>query len=209
MAWAWEDSGSRSLSKHQACVRPLELSGGQDSLILSIGSGHGAGPHSRLPISAKLVEREAFLENANWVYQQAVVGNIFRGQAGDKPSKQQVQALTLNGLGWNGGISSPTRSLAAHAWWNLSPDAAPTLFNNLSEIHQTDDQIRELFQLARANSTGDGLPCKAHPNHQHHRYQVNNGRPFRIRCCMHGCYHKLQRAAIIHWIAELGQLQCG
>ncbi|RSH83632.1 hypothetical protein EHS25_005536 [Saitozyma podzolica] len=138
-------------------------------------------PHSRLPISAKLVEREAFLENANWVYQQAVVGNIFRGQAGDKPSKQQVQALTLNGLGWNGGISSPTRSLAAHAWWNLSPDAAPTLFNNLSEIHQTDDQIRELFQLARANSTGDGLPCKAHPNHQHHRYQVNNGQPFRIR----------------------------
>ncbi|GFZ50325.1 hypothetical protein JCM24511_08082 [Saitozyma sp. JCM 24511] len=165
----------------------------------------GDGPHSRLPISAKLVEREAFLENANWVYQQAVVGNVFRGQAGDKPSKQQVQTLTdiLNALGWNGGIRSPTKSLAAHAWWNLSPDAAPTLFNNFSEIYQTDDQIRALFQLARANSTGDGLPCKAHPDHQHHRYQVNNGQPFRIRCCMHGCYHKLQPAAIIHWIAEL------
>jgi hypothetical protein len=106
------------------------------------------------------------------VYQQAVVGNIFRGQAGDKPSKQQVQALTdiLNALGWNGGIRSPTKSLAAHAWWNLSPDAAPTLFNNLSEIYQTDDQIRALFQLARAHSTGDGLPSKNHPNDQHHRY---------------------------------------
>jgi hypothetical protein len=79
----------------------------------------------------------------------------------------------------------------------------PTLFNNRSEIYQTDDQIRRLFQLARANSNGDGLPCKAHPNNIHHRYQVNNDQPFRIRCCMHGCYHKLQRAAIIHWIAEL------
>ena len=81
--------------------------------------------------------------------------------------------------------------------------AVPTLFSTLSEIYQTDDQIRVLFQLARANSTGDGLPCKNHPNDQDHRYQDNNGQPFRIRCCMHGCYHKLQRAAIIHWIAEL------
>jgi hypothetical protein len=97
--------------------------------------GLGDGPHSRLPISAKLVERKAFLENANWVYQQAVVGNVFRGQAGDKPSKQQVQALTdiLNALGWNGGIRSPTKSLSAHAWWNLSPDAAPTCSSLLEQ----------------------------------------------------------------------------
>jgi hypothetical protein len=152
-----------------------------------------------------VVERKTFLENANWVYQQAVLGKVFHGQAGDKPSKQQVQALTdiLNALGWNSGLRSPTKSLAASAWWNRSPTAVPTLFNVLSKNYQTDDQIRALFQLARANSTGDGLPCKAYPNNHHHRYQVNNGQPFRIRCCMHGCYHKLQRAAIIHWIAEL------
>lgn len=167
--------------------------------------GHGEGPHARHLLSAKVVKREAFLEIANWVHQQALSGKVFHGQAGDKPSKQQVQALTdiLNALGWNGGLRSPTKSLAAYAWWNMSAAAAPTLFNILSEIYQTDDQIRALFQLARANSASDGLPCKAHPNNRHHRYQVNNGQPFRIRCCMHGCYHKLQRAAIIYWIAEL------
>jgi hypothetical protein len=167
--------------------------------------GLGEGTHARHLLSAKVVDRAAFLENANWVHEQAVLGRVFQGQAGDRPTRQQLQALTdiLNALGWNGGLRSPTKSLAANAWWNMSPTAVPTLFNILSEIYQTDDQIKALFQLARANSTGDGLPCKAHPNNQHHRYQVNNGQPFRIRCCMHGCYHKLQRAAIIHWIAEL------
>jgi hypothetical protein len=145
--------------------------------------GLGEGPHARHLLSAKVVDRAAFLDNANWVYQQAVSGKVFQGQAGDRPSKQQVQALTdiLNALGWYGGIRSPTKSLAVSAW-NMSPTAVPTLFNILSEIYQTDDQIRALFQLARANSTGDSLPCKAHPNNQHHRYQVNNGQPFRIAC---------------------------
>jgi hypothetical protein len=157
------------------------------------------------PSSAKLVHREAFLENANWVYEQAVFAEVFQGQAGDRPTKRQLQALTdiLNALGWNCRLRSPTKSLAPDAWWNLSPTAVPTLFSTLSEVYQTDDQIRTLFQIARANSMGDGLPCKNHPNNQQHRYQVNNGRPFRIRCCMDGCYHRLQRAAIIHWIAEL------
>ncbi|GFZ44301.1 hypothetical protein JCM24511_02023 [Saitozyma sp. JCM 24511] len=140
----------------------------------------GEGPHARHPLSAKLAHREAFLDNANWVYEQAVLGKVFQCQAGDRPTKPQLQALTdiLNALGWNGGLRT------------------------LSEIYQTGDQ-RALFQLARANSTGDGLPSNNHPNDQHHRYQVNKGRPFRIRCCMDGCYHKLQRAAIVHWIAEL------
>jgi hypothetical protein len=151
--------------------------------------GLGEGPHAPHLLSAKVVDRAAFRENANWVHQQAVSSKVFRGQAGDKPSKQQIQALTdiLNALGWNGGFRSPTKSLKANAWWNMAPTAVPTLFNVLSEIYQTDDEIRALFQLARVNSTGDGLPCKAHPNDPSHRYQVNNSRPFRIRCCMHGC----------------------
>ncbi|RSH93591.1 hypothetical protein EHS25_006236 [Saitozyma podzolica] len=63
--------------------------------------GFGEGPHAKHLISAKLFKRVAFLENANWVYQQATLGKVFHGQAGDKPSKQQVQALTdiLNALG--------------------------------------------------------------------------------------------------------------
>ncbi|GFZ50315.1 hypothetical protein JCM24511_08071 [Saitozyma sp. JCM 24511] len=112
--------------------------------------GPSDGPHAQHLISAKVVERKTFLDNANWVYQQAVLGKVFHGQAGDKPSKQQVQALTdiLNTLGWNGGLHSPTKSQAAYTWWNTSAAAAPTLFNILSEIYQTDDQIRALFQLA-------------------------------------------------------------
>jgi hypothetical protein len=75
--------------------------------------GLGDGPHAQHLISAKLVEREAFLENAKWVYQQAVSAKVFQGQAGDKPSKKQVQALTdiLNALGLHGGLRSPTKSL--------------------------------------------------------------------------------------------------
>jgi hypothetical protein len=100
--------------------------------------GLGDGPHAQHLISAKLVEREAFLENANWVYQQAVLGKVFQGQAGDGPTKQQLQALTdiLNALGWNGGLRSPTKSLAPSAWWNMSATAVPTLFNVLSGSRQ-------------------------------------------------------------------------
>jgi hypothetical protein len=84
-----------------------------------------------------VVDRAAFLDNANWVHQQAISAKVFRGQAGDKPSKQQIQALTdiLNALGWYGGLRSPTKSLRPNAWWNMSPPAAPRLFNILSEIY--------------------------------------------------------------------------
>lgn len=167
--------------------------------------GQGDGPHAKHRLSAKVVERGAFLENANWVYQQAQLGGIFLGGHDIKPTRQQIQALTdvFNALGWNNGLRTATKSLAADAWWNSSPTSAPTLFGSLSQHYQTDEEIKELFQLARANSGTDGLPCKRQPEDRHHRYQVNSQQPFRIRCCVHGCYHKLQRAAIIHWIAEL------
>ena len=159
--------------------------------------------------SAKVVERKAFLENANWVYQQAQLGGIFLGGHDIKPSRQQIQALTdvFNALGWKNGLRTATKSLAADAWWNSSPTSAPTLFSNLIQHYQTDDEDKELFQLARANSGTDRLPCKRQPEDRHHQYQVNSQQPFRIRCCVHGCYHKLQRAAIIHWIAELVSIE--
>jgi hypothetical protein len=167
--------------------------------------GLGEGPHSKHRLNAKGVGRKAILDKANWVYQQAQLGRIFYGGDHDKPSKGQIQALTdvFNILGWNNGLRTATKSLAADAWWNSSPTSAPTLFGSLSQHYQTDGQIKELFQLARANSGTDGLPCKKHPEDRQHQYQVNSQQPFRIRCCVHGCYHKLQRVAIIHWIAEL------
>jgi hypothetical protein len=167
--------------------------------------GLGDGPHAPKPISAKVVSRQAFLDNANWVFQPAESAKVFRGQGATKPSKLHIQALAdiLNALGWNGDLRSPTKPWRPNAWWNMVAPAAPSLFGSLAEIYQTDDQIRALFELARANACRDGLPSKTQPNNLSHRYQVNNGRPFRIRCCMDGCYHKLQRAAIIDWIAEL------
>jgi hypothetical protein len=154
--------------------------------------GLSDGRHAPKPISAKVVSRQAFLDNANWVFQQAESAKVFRGQGATKPSKLHIQALTdiLNALGWNGDLRTPTKSWRPNAWWNMVAPAAPSLFGRLAEIHQTDDGR-------------DGLPCKSQPNDLSHRYQVNNGRPFRIRCCMHGCYHRLHRAAIIDWIAEL------
>jgi hypothetical protein len=167
--------------------------------------GLSDGRHAPKPISAKVVSRQAFLDNANWVFQQAESAKVFHGQGANKPSKQHIQALTdiLNALGWNGDLRTPTKSLRPDAWWNMVAPAAPSLFGKLAELYQTDDQIRALFELARANAGRDGVPCKSQPNDLGHRYQVNNGRPFRIRCCMHGCYHRLHRAAIIDWIAEL------
>jgi hypothetical protein len=86
--------------------------------------GLGEGPHARHPSSAKLVHREAFLDNAHWVYEQAVLGKVFQGQAGDRPTKPQLQPLTdiLNALGWNGGLRSPTKSLVDDALWNRCPN---------------------------------------------------------------------------------------
>jgi len=167
--------------------------------------GLGDGPHAPKLISAKVIDRQAFLDNANWVLQQANSAKVFHGQGANKPSKQHIQALTdiLNALGWNGDLRTPTKSLRPNAWWNMVAPAAPSLFGTLAEIYQTDDQIRALFELARANAGRDGIPCKSQPNNPSHRYQVNNGTPFKIRCCMHGCYHRLHRSAIIQWIAEL------
>ena len=148
------------------------------------------------------------MENANWVYEQAAMARVFNGPSNNAPTKEQIQALTdvLNALGWNSGLRKPSKSLAADAWWNLSPAAAPSLFNRLSDRYQTNIEIKALFQLARDNSATSSLPCKAHPDNLQHRYQVNNGAPFRIRCCRRGCYNKLQGAAVIKWIAELVSL---
>jgi hypothetical protein len=167
--------------------------------------GVGDGPHASKLISAKVVDRQAFLDNANWVIQQANSAKVFRGQGANKPTKQHIQALTdiLNALGWNSDLRTPTKSLRPNAWWNMVEPAAPSLFGTLAELYQTDNQNRALFELARANSSEGGLPCKSQPNNPTHRYQVNNSRPFRIRCCTPGCYHRLQRASVIQWIADL------
>lgn len=166
--------------------------------------GRGPGPHARKTISARLLPRQAFLDNALWVQQQATDLKIFLGDNNARPSSQQLRVLTdiLNAVGWNNGLRSPSKSLEAKAWWNQdSSRTDTTLYQSLSEICQTDRDIKDLFNTAR--SMVDAIPCQRHPKNIRHRYQINNQAPFRLRCCFADCYHKLQRTAVIQWIAVL------
>lgn len=170
--------------------------------------GIGDGPHPPTPLSAQLVTREGLLANANWVYQQAAQANIFEGRGSDRPTKAQIQALTdiLNGLGWNSGLRSPTKSLNPEAWWHSTPSSdRSAIFQHLTTTYQSDQEILNLFETARDGAHPYAVPCKAAPGNPSHRYQVHERSPFRVRCSSKQCRHKLQRTALIHWIAELIQ----
>lgn len=166
--------------------------------------GHGPGPHARKTVSARLLPRRAFLDNALWVQQQAADLKIFLGDSNAKPTRQQLRVLTdiLNAVGWNNGLRSPTKSLEPKAWWHQDGNRNdPTLYQSLCEICQTDEEIKDLFNVVRSMMTA--IPCQRHPQNMRHRYQINNSTPFRLRCCFADCYHKLQRTAIIQWIATM------
>lgn len=166
--------------------------------------GLGDGPHSSFQLTARLVSRADYLANANWVYQQAIEMDLLAGDSNRKPTSGQVQVVTdvLNALGWNSGLRKPTTSLQADAWWNTRVAlGTPGVFEVLSTLCQTDNQIKVLFNLAR--TTAGSIPCKAHSDDDQHRYQVNNLTPFRVRCGKAGCNHKLQRSAVIHWLSRL------
>lgn len=170
--------------------------------------GIGEGPHADLQLTANLVTRKGLLANANWVYQQAVQADLFHGRGSDTPTKAQIQALTdiLNGLGWNSGLRKPTKALDPDAWWRSTPSTdRSNVFRQLSERYSTDEEIQELFETARDSGYPYALPCMSHPGDPNHRYQIHNRSPFRVRCSHRDCQHKLQRTALVHWIAELIQ----
>ena len=161
--------------------------------------GVGPGPHMRTLLTARLIPPQSLLDNAYWVYQRAADAKVFEGNKNRRPSAFQLKALTdiLNALGWNRGLRRPSKTLSLDAWWNgIKAVEDSGLLGRLTTLHQSDD-IRALFSLARLSA--GAVPCKAHPNKRAHRYQVNNTSPFRTRCCMPGCYHKLQRSATIYW----------
>ena len=170
--------------------------------------GVGNGPHTAHILTAKLVTREGLLANANWTYQQAAQATIFNGQAADQPTRVQIQAIVdiLNGLGWNPGIRSPTKSLDPDAWWHLTPSSDRSdIFRQLSARYHTDDDLKQLFEQARRSSHPYALPCKNQPGNPDHRYQIHSRTPFRVRCSNGQCRHKLQHTSLVHWIAELVQ----
>jgi hypothetical protein len=60
----------------------------------------------------------------------------------------------MNAFGWNPRLRTATKSLAGDAWWNGPVPAQDTVFLELSELCQTDQEIRELFQAARKGGGG-------------------------------------------------------
>lgn len=98
-----------------------------------------------------------------------------------------------------------TKSLEPTAWWlNTESSSRMDILEALNTKYQSDNEIRDLFNL-RGSSHPYTLPCKAHPGDADHRYQIHPRKPFRVRCANADCFHKLQRAALVHWIAELAQ----
>ncbi|EIW67461.1 hypothetical protein TREMEDRAFT_64716 [Tremella mesenterica DSM 1558] len=77
---------------------------------------------SRFKLNAKIVTKSALLDNANWVYQQALAQNVFQGRDSGNPSPIQVRAALdcLASFGWNSGSSRITKSLDKSAWWRES-----------------------------------------------------------------------------------------
>ena len=133
---------------------------------------------------------------------------MFQGAGANHTSAVQKRALIdiHNAFGWNGGLRRPTRSLDNEAWWlNTESSGRMQVFEALSARYQSDNEIKALFELARSSGHPYTLPCKAQPGNRTHRYQVHARKPFRVRCSDHDCQHKLQRAALVHWIAELVQ----
>jgi len=170
--------------------------------------GIGDGPHAPELLKVRLITKKGLLDNANWVYHQADQLGQFEGDSNQRPSGIQVKALTdvMNGLGWNSGLRKPSKSLDPNAWWfDDDHTNLPEIFQSLANDFHTDEQIGRLFKMAR-DAAGQ-IPCKKYPNNIDHRYQVNNQSPFRVRCCMPGCYHRLARSAILHWIATLVEME--
>jgi hypothetical protein len=158
-------------------------------------------------LRAKRVSKEGLLANSQWVHGLAQQGDIFHGRPAETPTKQYIQVLTdiLNALGWNSGLCTATRSLAEDAWWNEMLDQANVMstFQTLSATHQTNPEIKELFNRARLCSPGLALPCKFEPDDRFHQYQANGLSPYTVRCANTGCRHKLARVALVQWIATL------
>jgi hypothetical protein len=168
--------------------------------------GIGAGPFSPTILNARLVTRDDLFANAHWVHQKITDEKLLDGDSNVRPTTRHIKILTdmLNSLGWHGGLRRPSKSLDPGAWWNEveGPVSSSTeLSAQLSELCQSDQQLKVLFTIAR--QLARAIPCQQQPEDTRHRYQVNNSSPFRVRCCATGCNHKLRRVGLIHWLVAL------
>ena len=168
--------------------------------------GYGEGPHHPRLLAATTVTKQGLLENAQYVYDKADTSKVFVGTDGDAPTALQLQAAVdiFNALGWNKGLRKATSGTEEDAWYYHTPSTERAqIFQKLSAKYTTDDDMLAMFEAARSSSHPYAVPCKAHPGNPDHRYQINARSPFRVRCSKKECWHKLQRTALVMWLAEL------
>jgi hypothetical protein len=122
----------------------------------------GQGSVSPILMSASLVTRDDLFANAHWIHQKVADQKLSDGDSNVKPTARQINILTdvFNSLGWNGGLRKPRKSLDPGAWWNEWNGPAPStleLSSRLSELCQTDAQLKLLFTTAR--QLAGVIPC--------------------------------------------------
>jgi hypothetical protein len=165
--------------------------------------GIGDGPHAPELLKARFTTKRGLLENANWIYHQADQLGKFAGDDNGRPSGLQVRALTdfMNGLGWNAGLRKSCKSMNPNAWWYEEDHERNRIYQSSANNFHGNEEIGRLFNFAR--NAADHVPCKDFADNPTHRYRVNNRSPYRIRCCMPGCFSRLARTNVVKWIATL------
>ena len=82
---------------------------------------NGGPVYGPFKVDIKVTSKEAYLANANWVYQRAVDTGIISGDNVGKATQFHLQgtADVLSALGWNAGKRVPTGSRDSRAWWSV------------------------------------------------------------------------------------------
>jgi len=110
--------------------------------------------------------------------------------------------LNNNGAYKRSPLRKPSKSLNPDArWYENDHEDLSKIFRLVGNNFDADEQIGRLFNSAR-NAAGH-IPCMDFPEDPTNRYRVNNRSPYRERCHMPSCSHRLARASIIRWIATL------
>lgn len=182
-------------------------------------------PWEHLKLDMKTFSKDALLQNAAWVHKMAERSGLLTGDNNlpATPVHQQVVADLLSSLGWNAGRKDPTPSLSTTAWWNrghvqwTGPQATtnldPAVDNSIQAqtlLHlrssfRGGEQVLKLIDIVRSCPPGY-LPCQKEGvdnTSGQHRYWKDTWEPFRLKCSVKSCQHKLYEPAIFTLIAKL------
>ena len=163
-------------------------------------------PHTAYKLKATLVTKDGLLANADWVYRQHTLADLFHGSANSRPTRLQVQVMTdvLAGFGWNAGKRRPTRSLAGNAWWIMEEredtEQSSTLARLQAKYNSAPAKVRLVEQIRLHNSKY--VPCRLYPDDPKHHYTFASKKPpFRLRCVP--CKSHLTGGEALKWFAQM------